>query len=81
MTQFTGIALKITDDSMLNEAREFLRENTGCLPQIADEMGVPVGFFYDLTAERVANPGIRHIEKILRYKRATGAEIKSGLLA
>ena len=76
----SGIALKITDDGMLNEAAQFLRDNQGCLPQMADEMGIPVRFFYDLTAQRVKNPGIRPIEKILRYKRATGEQLSSGLL-
>jgi hypothetical protein len=38
-------------------------------------------FFYDLTAGRVKNPGVRPIEKILRYKRMTGEAIESGLLS
>ena len=81
MTTISGQALKITDDSMLNEATQFIRDNSGTLPAIADDIGIPVKFFYDLTAGRVKNPGIRAIEKILRYKRMTGEAIVSGLLS
>ena len=81
MASNTGVPLKITDDSMLNEAAEFLRANTGTLPMLSDEMGIPLRFFYDLTAGRVKNPGVRPIEKILRYKRMVGEAIESGLLA
>jgi hypothetical protein len=81
MARNSAPQLKIPDDSMINEAIEFLRDNHGCLPAIAEDMGVPVGFFYDLTANRVKNPGVRHIEKILRYKQMTGEAISSGLLS
>ena len=81
MTKTTGQPLQITDDSLLNEAAEFIRSNTGVLPALSDDMGIPVRFFYDLTSGRVKNPGVRPIEKILRYKRMTGEAIDSGLMA
>jgi hypothetical protein len=81
MASIRGTRRKIKDDSLLNEAAAFLRDNKGCLPAIADDMGIPLRFFYDLTAGRVKNPGVRPIEKILRYKRMTGEAIESGLLS
>jgi phage portal protein BeeE len=77
----TGPQLAITDDSLMNEAIEFLRSEKGCLPQIAAEIGVPVRYFYDLTSGRRKNPGARQIEKILRYKRLSGETLQTGLLA
>ena len=81
MPKNSGPKLQIADNTLIDEATEFLRDNKGCLPAIAEDIGIPVRFFYDLTAERVNNPGVRPIEKILRYKHMTGEAIDSGLLA
>ena len=76
-----GPTLEIADNSLIDEARDFVIENKGTLTVIADDIGIPVRFFYDLAAGRVKNPGVRPIEKILRYKRMTGEVLQSGLLA
>ena len=81
MPKISGPKLQIADNTLIDEAAEFLRANRGGLPQIAVEIGIPVRFFYDLTAGRVKNPGVRPIEKILRYKRMTGESLDTGLLA
>lgn len=81
MTRISGPKLVIPDNALMDEAREFLDDNKGCLTLLADDMGIPVRFFYDLTSGRVKNPGVRPIEKILRYKRMSGETLKSGLLA
>ena len=81
MPTISGPKLEIADNALIDEAREFLAENKGCLTVIAEDLDIPVRFFYDLTAGRVNNPGVRPIEKILRYKRLTGEQLESGLLA
>ena len=81
MATTSGPAIYLTDDSLMNEAIAYLKENKGTLPILADEMGIPVRYFYDLTSGRMKQPGVRHIEKILRYKRLTGERLSTGLLA
>ena len=80
MAKVSGPAIQITDDSLLNEAAEFLRQHKGSLTAISYDIGIPTRFFYDLTSGRVKNPGVRPIEKILRYKRMTGEVLETGLL-
>lgn len=80
MTKILGPNLEIPDHALIDEAAAFLRENTGTLTVIAEDIGIPVSFFYNLKAGRVKNPGVRPIEKILRYKRMVGEELQSGLL-
>jgi hypothetical protein len=81
MAKISGPALEIADNALIDEAAEFLRLHRGSMTVIAEDIGIPVRFFYDLTAGRVKNPGVRAIEKILRYKRMTGESLESGLLA
>jgi len=81
MTKISGPRLQLNDDTLLNEAANFLRQNKGTLPDIAADIGIPIRFFYDLTAGRVNNPGVRPIEKILQYKRLVGETVHSGLLS
>jgi hypothetical protein len=81
MTRISGPKLEIADNALIDEAAEFCRENKGTLTGIAEDIGIPVRFFYDLAANRVKNPGVRPIEKILRYKRMVGEQLQSGLLA
>jgi hypothetical protein len=81
MAKISGPKLQFADNALIDEAAEFLRENRGTLTVIAEDIGIPVRFFYDLTAGRVKNPGVRPIEKILRYKRMVGEQLQSGLLA
>ncbi len=76
-----GPTLDIADNTLIDEARAFCIENKGKLTELSDDIGIPVRFFYDLAAGRVKNPGVRPIEKILRYKRMTGETLQSGLLA
>jgi hypothetical protein len=81
MTKNSGPIRELADNQLIDEAADFLRDNKGTLTAISDDIGIPVRFFYDLVAGRVKNPGVRPIEKILRYKRLTGEELQSGLLS
>lgn len=81
MTKITGPTRELADNALIDEAAEFLRDNKGALTAISEDIGIPVRFFYDLTSGRVKNPGVRPIEKILRYKRLTGQQLQSGLLS
>lgn len=73
-----GPTIELADNALYDEAKAFLDEHKGNLTDLADAIGIPVRFFYDLTSGRVHNPGVRPIEKILRYKAMSGETIQFG---
>lgn len=69
-----------TESHLLNEAREFLRSQKGRLGRVAADTGLTVRFLQNLNQGNVDDPGVRKIERLLRYKAQLGEELTSTAL-
>ena len=74
--------LEITESLLLNEARAFIKSNRGRLPRLAADCGLPLRFLESLVRSSggPADPGVRKIERILRYKASLGETLTSSQL-
>ena len=71
---------ELTESALLNEARDFCRSQAGRLPRVAADTGLPLRFLQTLTRGEVDDPGVRKIERILKYKRELGETLTSTAL-
>ncbi len=69
-----------TESHLLNEARDFLQSQQGRIARVAADTGLTVRFLQNLHQGLVDDPGVRKIERLLRYKAQLGETLTSTAL-
>jgi hypothetical protein len=73
--QRAPIAIGSDDCELLNEAREYLAASN--IADVSRMTGVSFWYLHRVMRGKIANPGVRVIDKVLAYKRATLAALPS----
>lgn len=71
---------EITESTLLNEAVAFVKTQKGRYGRMAADTGLSQRFITDLAQGISKDPGVRKIEKLLRYKLQLGEALLSTTL-